>query len=482
MADLLEALAGRTSEDDRREARNYAQVAEGLDALRGEIKRYLESRAPGVAAPRAVKSSAKPKVEAAQTPSKPAPRAPRAAQPDEPAAGKPAPKPSPAAVEAPKGAKQAVKPEPSKAEPTGEKPSPEKPPAKESTEPASKPRSCAAADRRPRRGRKAAREPQVSRTVRLASIAAILLAIASLLGVARWQAARARRASDTEHAWSSPEDCRDCHREVWSEWESSGHRRAWSDPRIQASFQHFGFDRKCETCHAPEPLLVLGLETPPEVRAGDRENGVDCLSCHMLPDGRIAATRTVSAAPCQPVETSALRDVRFCGVCHTAIAKDWEELDAPDRKSCGQCHMPAADRSAAVRSHVCLGGHDDASVRSAVRIACRRQADELVVSVSNVGADHNFPGERHNRLLLLEVVEEDPSGQTTLVRREVIKGITPFRGESSAEAIRARRSVELRFPAIAPGTATVRLLYKRFPWHADEEALVVCEERIQWKH
>jgi len=267
---------------------------------------------------------------------------------------------------------------------------------------------------------------------------------------------------------------------VYGEWEASRHRRAWSDPNVQASFQHFGFDRKCESCHAPEPVLVTGLEAPAELRGGDRDGGVTCLSCHLLPDGHgVAASRTVADAPCRPIQSPALGQGGLCGVCHTAIYQDWQERPAgPEWRSCRDCHMPAVSTRPSGRSHLCLGGHDAETVRSAAGVRVRREADEMVVAVTNRAAGHNFPGERHHRLLILEVLQRTAAGEITLLRQESIKGITPFRGESSAEKIRAGQSIELRFPVPQPGTARVRLLYKLFPWLSDREALVVREEEV----
>jgi hypothetical protein len=142
--------------------------------------------------------------------------------------------------------------------------------------------------------------------------------------------------------------------------------------------------------------------------------------------------------------------------------------------------MPA--REGGGRSHLCLGGHDDALVRSGARMECRQEGDELVVRVTNHATGHNFPGERHNRMLLLQVIERTPQGEITLARQALIKGITPFRGESSAEQIRVDDTFEARFPAVeAPVEAEVKLLYKRFPWQPDREALVVHQEQVLLK-
>lgn len=278
----------------------------------------------------------------------------------------------------------------------------------------------------------------------------------------------------------SNQDCRRCHEAVWHEWEESYHARAFSDDRVQAAFQHFGFDRQCQSCHAPERQLNLELGTPVVLRESEREMGVDCLSCHGLAAAGVAAVRDLPDAPCRPTFTAGFDTSLACGVCHDAIYKDWQASRyRTEGKQCQTCHMaPSGERGG--RSHLCLGGHDDALVRSGARLACRQERDELVVSVTNHATGHNFPGERHNRLLLVEVIEESTDGKVTLARQSLIKGITPFRGESSAERLQVDQTFEERYPVVAPAaTAKIRLLYKPFPWYSDFDALVVAEATIK---
>jgi hypothetical protein len=274
-------------------------------------------------------------------------------------------------------------------------------------------------------------------------------------------------------------DCRQCHDSVWQEWEASYHAKAWSDDDVQAAFQHFGVDRKCQSCHAPQ----AGLSQPGdvmEVRATNREAGVHCLNCHGLADGGVAAARTVADAPCKPQATPLLASSEACGACHEAIYKDWEASRyRQENKSCQSCHMPAAPGRTGGRSHLCMGSHNDDLVRSAATLECRQDGEELIVSVTNHGAGHNFPGERHNRVLFVQVIERSADGEIALAQQALIKGITPFRGESSREQIRVDQTFEARFPVVKPPVvADVQLLYKPFPWYADDKALVVHRQKL----
>ncbi len=314
--------------------------------------------------------------------------------------------------------------------------------------------------------------------IRIALVLVVCLLLAALIGLGRWQA---NRQADSAGAALSHESCRQCHPAVWKQWEASFHSRAWSDPNVQAAFKHFGFDRKCQSCHAPQPVLTTGLTKPVELRERQRQSGVNCLSCHYLADRRgVAARHTIADAPCRPVQRPELTGSRICGACHDAIHQDWRksrfrtEVSVNGEKTCQDCHMPTiADRQRG-RSHLCLGGHHAATVRRGVRMSCRRQGGELIVSVTNHATGHNFPGERHNRVLHVQVFQQNAVGEIILAQQELIKGITPFRGESSADEIRAGQTFEARFPIVEPPVVTdVRLLYRAFPWLTDRDALLV---------
>jgi hypothetical protein len=310
--------------------------------------------------------------------------------------------------------------------------------------------------------------------------AAVCLAVLIAVGWSRLGSRVEPIADAAATGWRN-EDCRRCHASVWQEWEASYHARAFTDDNVQAAFQHFGHDRKCESCHAPEPIFLTGLSQPVEFRAEHRQSGVDCLSCHATGDNRqVAALRTVADAPCHPVDTPALATSQACAGCHVAIFADWQASRfAAEGRTCQTCHMPRVTDRPGGSSHHCLGSHDDRLVRSGARMRCRVEQDELVVDVTNHATGHNFPGERHNRVLYLQVIENDAAGGVALARQELIKGITPFRGESSAERIKPGETFTARFPLIdAAKTAEVKLLYRRFPWQSDREALVVHEETM----
>lgn len=322
----------------------------------------------------------------------------------------------------------------------------------------------------------------MSSRLRLILALACCLLIAGGIGLAYLVPRAGTEDTASANSGFSNEDCRECHEAVWLEWEASYHRRSWSDPHVQAAFQHFGHDRKCQSCHAPQPVVAIGSAKPQLRAAATRDSGVNCLSCHQLPQGRgVAAVRTVANAPCKPLRHPDMISGELCGRCHDAIHDDWKDSRYPkEQTTCQSCHMPAVAERPRGRSHVCLGGHDVPTIRSGVQVASRQEGEELVISVTNHATGHNFPGERHNRVLLLEVIERAEDKQITLVQQDRIKEITPFRGESSADRIRAGDTYESRFPIVEGSvSADVRLIYKPFPWYADRDSTVVHHEPMK---
>ncbi|MCA9162382.1 MAG: hypothetical protein KDA62_05360 [Planctomycetales bacterium] len=316
-------------------------------------------------------------------------------------------------------------------------------------------------------------------------IAAVSAALLGLLLIFAQMDSRERQAANEVAArqvadWSN-DGCRQCHEAVWDEWQASRHAGTWTNPQVRAAFQHFGHDRQCESCHAAEPILFRPPDAAPRLRPASRDSGVDCLVCHLRRDGTVAAARTVVDAPCRPVSSAELVSSQFCGACHTAIYRDWQESRfREENKTCQACHMPADDARPGGRGHLCTGGYDESLVRSGVRMQFHQQADELIVEVTNHATGHNFPGERHNRVLMLQIVQHNADGETLDIQQRTIKGITPFRGESSAEQIRAGETYTDRVEVVAgAATARVELLLKHFPWEREEQALVVHEAELR---
>jgi hypothetical protein len=259
------------------------------------------------------------------------------------------------------------------------------------------------------------------------------------------------------------EDCRRCHSEVVEEWSDSPHAVAWTSEHFAALTADHSAET-CVGCHAPAPL---GPKGEIALRADHREEGVTCVSCHLMPD---AAPLTMRGphAPTSPVEVHPIAvDELFakpelCGTCHEAALEQYREApakrDGSDHETCQGCHMPAVHRTIesydASRPYsrviVALGSAvDGRRHRFAVplepwediEIVARREGERWIVDVRN-GLPHALPtgnfGPREVRL------------------------------RAGSEVIRLRAALDQAIPAGAE---------RRFELRASAETEVVLERR-----
>lgn len=203
--------------------------------------------------------------------------------------------------------------------------------------------------------------------------------------------------------FESSVECRDCHAEVYGEWEGSWHARSWTDPDVRSLSDDFQ-NGDCIDCHAPRPVFETGVGERVLPRTARRAEGVDCLTCHALAGddaGRVAGTRAHADAPCRPRAMAELSTAAFCAPCHSQHQTVTEWLVsryAAEGIGCIDCHMPfRGGDPARGRDHTMHGGHSSELVRSAVLLRARREGARVVVEVENAGVGHGFPTDERSR-------------------------------------------------------------------------------------
>jgi hypothetical protein len=298
--------------------------------------------------------------------------------------------------------------------------------------------------------------------VLLAATAALLFAVF-----------RAPPSAAEPRAFTSSSECQQCHARVYAEWEGSWHARAWTDPDVRALSNDFA-NADCIDCHAPRrPVLETGLGNRVLPRSARRAEGVDCLSCHLLPPGApgtVAGRIDAPEAACRPVLTRELASVEFCAPCHDQhqTVKQWKESSYAQRGiDCIDCHMKPLEGGG--RDHTMHGGHDIELVRSAVELTARRDGSRVLVAVANVGAGHHFPTDERSRSAdvfwrPLALAGDPPSDWRWLYRFR-----SPYRDETGvADTLLPAgetREIELEDPPFGP--LEVALFYKLTPYWED---------------
>lgn len=201
-------------------------------------------------------------------------------------------------------------------------------------------------------------------------------------------------------------ECKACHEEVYAEWKESFHGQAWTDPMVQALSNGFRMS-ECIDCHAPMPIHETGIAGRVAPRQNARADGVDCLTCHLLPDGvSVAALRTIDTSgrpgACRPSAVPEMATPAACAGCHNQH-QTVDELAASGRpETCSDCHMPEVARGAEAdgrkgRSHRWPGAHSVEMHRKAVDLALAIEGKEVVARVTNVGAGHHVPTDARHR-------------------------------------------------------------------------------------
>jgi hypothetical protein len=131
------------------------------------------------------------------------------------------------------------------------------------------------------------------------------------------------------------ETCGACHTDFYTEWQTTIHSRAWTDPYFQADWQFDDSQHICRLCHTPldrqQPHKVLDyrdkdkwdpvLADNPDFDPVLQYQGVTCAACHYR-DGKIVGTMGDTAAP-HPVKKLADPN-EVCVRCHVVGGERWD--------------------------------------------------------------------------------------------------------------------------------------------------------------
>jgi hypothetical protein len=260
-------------------------------------------------------------------------------------------------------------------------------------------------------------------------------------------------------------DCSECHVAIYREWSQSGHAKAFVNPHYREATSDYDFEN-CMGCHAPRPGAS---DRTPAARAGGREDGVTCVSCHLKGGkmaGPVTPTGVVKPHPIE-VDEKFYRSVAICGGCHEGTLREWNSVKA-DKKTCQQCHMPSAVRTVtqatggisniivAFEKEQMLRQHDfpimsDYVSGKIIIVTAKRNDSVLTVKVTN-NLPHNLPtGSFGFRVLELQAIAFDAlNHEIVLGQRELVPEL------SSAIRPYASLTWNIEIPRNAVG-ASIRL-------------------------
>ncbi len=212
--------------------------------------------------------------------------------------------------------------------------------------------------------------------------------------------------------------CASCHPDAYAEHEQNTHGRAFTDEEVRLGTGRFS-QADCIICHTPRPIFESGIGQNPIRRHFDLEEGNTCMTCHWKEGADYS--RFTGGTECKTAFDPRVGTVEACASCHRNHGTPYQWELAPRGKAAGNvcidCHMTVVQRPVAVggpvkavHSHAFPGGRSESQLRRAYTWDAKLDGNELVVTIENKGAGHNFPTELKQRAVESVVIVSDESG------------------------------------------------------------------------
>jgi Zn-finger protein len=177
----------------------------------------------------------------------------------------------------------------------------------------------------------------------------LLIAVAVLLGGCV-SFDHLTRIPATGEAGPKASECGGCHGAQYREWQETVHAKAFTSPTFQEAAGNPP-EAECLQCHAP-----LGMRDGQMAsRAFNREEGVTCVSCHLV-DGAMhgphGSTALVSPHPIKK-DHAAYTSPSVCAPCHDETHEQWQRATAGHAApTCQECHQASVQRTASQGTNV----------------------------------------------------------------------------------------------------------------------------------
>ncbi|MBL7004176.1 MAG: hypothetical protein ISR69_09145 [Gammaproteobacteria bacterium] len=243
-------------------------------------------------------------------------------------------------------------------------------------------------------------------------------------------------------------DCGNCHVEIYKEWQTSLHSKAFIDPFFKAYLKKDKDDPTCSVCHTPlenqSPIILssesghyddLKTSANPNYNAELQKEGVTCAACHVK-DGVIygpyQADQLNSPHPVAFNENFLKKDL--CNQCHEVPSKDFslmkEGLCSTGQESnsgiwaekgyiCQDCHMPEVTRplmdgfpARKGKKHLWPGGYSSHQLQKVFTFKAVEKDSKLKISITNSGAGHKAPTGDTDRFIILDFYWKNQQGKT----------------------------------------------------------------------
>ncbi len=291
--------------------------------------------------------------------------------------------------------------------------------------------------------------------------------------------------------WNNAQSCKECHADIFKEWETTRHALAWKSAQFAAQSQS-RTKADCLPCHAPKPIFETGIASECVLRNENRDAGITCITCHRQNQTSLGPYKS-SKAECNPAFTNAFEDNSICGMCHKNISEEWKQSSFSQKGSkhystCAKCHMKPVKRAAAkggvvrdVFRHVTYGSYDLKALQESVRdLTVAAENGKARITLTNDCTGHTLPtGSPLGKQLIVMTAIKDENDKTVDLHREVYE--KEDNREKMDTSIPADKEEDLSYDLkTGKGEIVVRVLYKSRPTQKDRDAIEVTEKRVSF--
>ena len=326
------------------------------------------------------------------------------------------------------------------------------------------------------------------------------VAIALLIPIAADRAGESSRQDQDEaeatglDVHAQMKNCKKCHLDNYEEWEKSTHAKSWKNPVFQEAIKNLpDKGEACARCHAPDSVLLTGVEKLPNARKDARDYGVNCLTCHM--DGKKYFGPHASKGHGGVVVMPEYLDAKWCSCCHgqpevNKAHDQWtsylESPSAGGEVSCQECHMPKIERemvkskkklkdvqpARTCRKHSFEGAFAVGKAEAAAVVEAKSEAQKLKVSVK-AKTGHSLPASE-GRETRLEIAFHDAAGAP------VEGGLNRVWDYAKKDVLTPgeKQSFDLAWPAAAKATIKLDLVLLRAPGRDKDEIAPIARLEV----
>ena len=221
-------------------------------------------------------------------------------------------------------------------------------------------------------------------------------------------------ANDKTHSFSSNEDCKACHTQIYDEFSGSMHMHStpqkdpihnavWSKHPANKKMQHYG----CGKCHTPaannlDDMLQKGKKALPDIENKTHQEGISCAYCHRIKDIELHKKHNTNIISEKEKSFYGTRETHIDSPYHSIVTEGNEHMK--NGNVCIGCHSHKKNKH---RLNVCSTNIAN-EMDGANCVSCHMPKVKGSVSTlheTKMHTFHGFAGSHYNSEMLQQYVD-----------------------------------------------------------------------------